>query len=56
MLTIYDKEELKEINGGSISGTLISAFTSGIKTIFDIGRSLGTSIRRIVSNKLCEVS
>lgn len=51
------KEELREIDGGtSLSGTLINAFTSGMKTILEIGRSFGTSIRRLTSDKLCEVS
>ncbi len=55
MIETLNKEQLKNIDGGSISGTLISAFTSGIKAIFDIGKSLGNSIRRITEGKLCEV-
>ena len=50
------KEELKQIDGGtSITGTIISAFTSAIKTVYDIGRSLGNAFRRIKEDKLCEV-
>lgn len=52
-----EKEELKEIDGGiSISGTIVTAFTNGIKTVFDIGRSLGNSIRRFREGKICEIS
>lgn len=49
--------ELKIITGGeSITGSLINAITSGIKAVFDIGKSLGSSIRRLKEKKLCEVS
>lgn len=47
-------DDLLNIDGGSsISGTLISAITRGISTIYDIGRSLGTAIRRIGSGNIC---
>lgn len=52
-----EKQELKEIDGGlSISGTIINAFTNGMKTIFEVGRSLGNSMRRIKEGKMCEIS
>lgn len=48
--------ELKIITGGeSITGSLINAITSGIKTVFDIGKSFGSSIRRLKEKKICEV-
>ena len=51
-----NKNELREIDGGtSITGTIIKAFVDATKTIFDFGRSLGNSFRRIKENKLCEV-
>ncbi len=56
MVENLTKDELKNIDGGSLTGTLISAFTSGVKTLFDIGKSLGNSIRRIAEGKLCEIS
>lgn len=55
-MRISTKEELLLIEGGlDISAALISAFTTGIKTILDVGRSLGTSIRRIITGKICNV-
>jgi len=48
-----NKEELLNIEGGSISGTLISAITRGINTVLDMGRALGNAIRRIGSNNVC---
>lgn len=49
-----DKRELLTIVGGfSISGTLINAFVRGINSILNLGRSLGTAIRRIQSGSVC---
>lgn len=48
-----NKEELLNIEGGSISGTLISAITRGINTVLDMGRSFGNAIRRIGSRNIC---
>ena len=51
-----EKHELLMINGGgSISGTLINAFVRGINVLLDLGRSLGTAIRRIGSNTVCSI-
>ena len=51
------KEELKNIDGGSsITGSLITAFIEGIKTVRSLGRSLGSSIRRLKEKKLCTIS
>lgn len=47
------KKELLEISGGAISGTLINAFIRGITSILDLGRSLGTAIRRIQLRNFC---
>lgn len=50
------KEQLIQIEGGiKITGTLITAWTKGINAILDLGRSLGTAIRRIGSNKICSL-
>lgn len=51
-----NKKELMKIEGGfSLSGSIINAFTSAVKTIVDLGRSLGSSIRRISTNNLCKL-
>ncbi len=47
------KDELLNIEGGAISGTLISSLTRGINTLLDMGRSLGSAIRRVGSNNIC---
>lgn len=49
------KNELIEIEGGfNITGTLLNSITKGVSVIMDIGRSLGSSIRRIMSGNLCD--
>lgn len=45
-------EELICINGG-IAATTINYISRLITTIFDIGRALGSSIRRIESDNIC---
>lgn len=50
---VLSKEELKQITGGSISGTFINAVVKGINSFLDLGRSVGSGIRRIGSGSLC---
>jgi len=51
-----DNQELTQIVGGvSISGTLINSFSTILKTIEALGRSFGSSIRRIASDKVCPI-
>lgn len=50
---ILNKKELLKINGGTITATLVNALARGITTIMDLGRSLGSAIRRIASKKIC---
>lgn len=47
------KEELLNINGGGISGTLLNSIIRGVNALLDLGRSLGTAIRRLGSNNIC---
>lgn len=56
MEQIIDEDVLYRIDGGlSLSGSLINSFTDGIETIMNVGRSLGTAIRRMISGNLCKV-
>lgn len=45
--------EMKKIYGGGISGTLISALAKGLSVFTDIGRYVGSSIRRMFDGNLC---
>ena len=52
------KEELLNIEGGNIgvNGTLISSLTRGINTLLELGRSLGSAIRRVQEGNMCPLS
>lgn len=45
-------KELHEINGGA-SATMINALSRAVSTIFKIGQSIGSSIRRVFSRSYC---
>lgn len=47
------KEELQNINGGSVSATLINSLARGITALFDLGQAFGSAIRRIKDGKIC---
>ena len=50
-----DDKVLDDVYGGSTSltGTLLNAFNEVIKTLYDVGHAVGSSIRRVVSGELC---
>ena len=53
-MTEMKKEHLLQIEGGvNISGAIVTAFTKAINAVLNIGRSLGTAIRRINSGQMC---
>ena len=49
------KKEVASIYGGAgITASLISALSKGFNFFSDLGRYLGSSIRRIFSNNYCD--
>lgn len=56
MVRYLKAEETEQIEGGTtITGSIINAFTDAVKTIVGLGRSLGSSIRRIKEKHLCKI-
>ena len=53
MNKIDDDKLMNTYGGDSITGTLVNAFVDGIKALFEVGRSLGFSLRRLSGNDLC---
>ena len=47
------EEELLNVNGGSVSASLINSIARGVNTIFNLGRALGSATRRVVNGKMC---
>jgi hypothetical protein len=53
-MTVIENKNLFEIEGGiNISGTLINSFVRGINSLLEVGRSLGSAIRRVVDKSIC---
>lgn len=52
-----DNVELYNVVGGgfSLSSAYISSINSAVKTIFEFGQSVGTTIRRLSSDSVCSV-
>ena len=50
---ILNDIELKNINGGVLSATFIGYLVRGINGLLDIGRSLGSALRRVQENRIC---
>jgi len=51
------KEELVLVVGGasSLSGTVLNAVIRAVNVAFEIGRALGSAIRRIKTGQTCSV-
>lgn len=53
---MLEKKELLQIVGGiNITGSLINAIHRGISVIIDVGRSLGSAIRRAIGGSMCPI-
>ena len=51
---MLSKNELVQVKGGAtITYSLINSLTKAVSTIFDLGRAIGSSLRRIVKNDFC---
>lgn len=47
--------ELLLVSGGALSASLMNAVSRGIKNILDLGRTVGSAIRRIKTGSICSV-
>lgn len=50
---LLKEKELLSIRGGAFNASLVSAIIKGFQFIYDIGRVVGTTIRRAISKDLC---
>ena len=50
---MIEEKELKQITGGSVTASWLTAIVRGATTIVDLGRTLGTVIRRLQNGNLC---
>lgn len=51
-----EKREMISVEGGaSFSASMMTAIYKTIEIIYSIGESLGSYIRRVVENKMCNI-
>ncbi len=48
-----NKEELEQVYGGAISGSLLNYLGKIINTIFSIGQSIGSAINYLKKGRTC---
>jgi len=46
-------QELCSVIGGGISGAILNYATKLMNAIFDIGKSFGGALRRVISKNMC---
>lgn len=56
MRKLTKKEMLNLYGGGTITGAFLSSLIKGINTILELGRSLGSAIRRGTGGRMCSIS
>ena len=49
------EKELKQINGGGMTASFLTAIVRAATGLLDLGRSLGSAIRRIQSGTVCSL-
>lgn len=53
---IYNDEKMLSVVGGiSLTGSIVNAISSLVKTIYSIGQGVGGAIRRIGTGKVCKI-
>ena len=54
MQTIKNEQELYEINGGiNFSSSMLNAIATTARFVLEIGRSIGSALRRSTSKNVC---
>ena len=56
-MQVLSREELLQINGGiNLNGTMLQYIFKGFSFVFDLGRYIGSAIRRAEKGQLCPIS
>ena len=55
MKVLSDKELMNVDGGASFSATLLNAVSRAISTIQELGRNLGSAIRRLYNGSFCSL-
>lgn len=55
-VNVINNNDLKQIIGGkNLSGNLVNYFNKFLTTFLDVGRNIGSSLRRFISKSKCPV-
>ena len=49
------KEEMKKVEGGSMTAAMLGAIYKVVETIYNLGDALGSSLRRLIEGKNCSL-
>ena len=49
-------EELMQVQGGAFSATMLNAIVKAVNTVFELGQTVGSAIRRLSAGSICKVS
>ncbi len=49
------KEEMRMVEGGSASTTMINAIYRVVDFIFELGEAFGSYMRRVKEDKMCDI-
>ena len=50
------ENEMLDIDGGTLTSSLINAISKIVNTLYDIGEATGSAIRRITNGKYCRIN
>ena len=53
MIREIKEEEMKTISGGNFESPVINAITNTLEFIYNLGKELGSGIRRLIDNNYC---
>ena len=55
MIKLKDDEMRKIVGGSDIGSALLNAVSKVVETIYNLGDALGSSIRRLIEDKKCNL-
>ena len=55
-INVLTNEELLNISGGGITATFLNSVSRVMETLYKLGQSVGSSIRRVTAKNYCKLS
>lgn len=54
-MNLLNEHELKLVEGGVITSQILNSLGNIAETVFEIGRSFGSTIRRLIGGNICNL-